>query len=361
MKKILGAFSVLLCLLMVGGCGFYGDEIEINVAVPVQRVTVTFNSQGGTSFSSQTVNAGQSVWLPTPSRSGFVFNGWFTSSSGGSRVGWGETNLTVWENRTLWAQWTATTPSQFTVTFNANGGTVSPTSRVVNAGTSTTLPTPTRSGFTFNGWFTSSSGGTRVGGAGSSYTVNSNITLWAQWTATPSQFTVTFNANGGTVSPTSRVVNAGTPTTLPTPTRSGFTFNGWFTSSSGGTRVGSAGDSYWVNSNITLWAQWTSISSSIIILSLNVPATVSITSGVRREVRFTAPSTGTYIFQSSNRGSLDPTAYTALTGGSIIDDDSAGDRNFWFSRALTAGQTFTFWAGVWNNTGTGSYTVTVTR
>lgn len=44
-----------------------------------------------------------------------------------------------------------------------------------------TLPTPTRSGYNFMGWYTASSGGTKVGNGGSSYTPNANVTLYAQW------------------------------------------------------------------------------------------------------------------------------------------------------------------------------------
>lgn len=73
---------------------------------------------------------------------------------------------------------------QYTVTWNANGGSVSPSSNTVNSGSSVTAPTPTRSGYSFNGWYNASSGGSYIVGAGSSYTVTSNITLYAQWTST---------------------------------------------------------------------------------------------------------------------------------------------------------------------------------
>lgn len=73
-------------------------------------------------------------------------------------------------------------PTTYTVTWNANGGSVSPTS---NSGTSVTAPTPTRSGYTFNGWYSASSGGSLVVNAGSSYSINSDVTLYAQWTLVP--------------------------------------------------------------------------------------------------------------------------------------------------------------------------------
>ena len=148
--------------------------------------------------------------------------------------------------------------SQYTVTYNANGGTVSPSSATVNAGQSVTLPTPSRSSYTFNGWYTASSGGSFVGGAGSSYTPSSSITLFAQWTIV--QYTVTWNANGGTVSPSSSTVNALSSVTAPTPTRTGFTFLAWYNTPSGDFLFSvNAGSSYTPSANITLYARWTQV------------------------------------------------------------------------------------------------------
>ena len=75
-------------------------------------------------------------------------------------------------------------PAQYTVTWNANGGTVSPTSNTVNAGGSVTAPTPTRSGFTFVRWTDTLSGDyTYTVLAGGSFTPPSSITMYARWTS----------------------------------------------------------------------------------------------------------------------------------------------------------------------------------
>jgi uncharacterized repeat protein (TIGR02543 family) len=73
--------------------------------------------------------------------------------------------------------------AQYSVTWNANGGTGGTTTGPYDAGTSHTAPAVSRSGYTFNGWYTASSGGSYVTGAQGSYTPTSTITLWAQWTA----------------------------------------------------------------------------------------------------------------------------------------------------------------------------------
>lgn len=70
----------------------------------------------------------------------------------------------------------------YTVSYDANGGSVSTSSIRAGDGDSVTLPTPSRTGYTFNGWYSASSGGSYRGGAGSSYAVSSTQTLYAQWT-----------------------------------------------------------------------------------------------------------------------------------------------------------------------------------
>ena len=76
---------------------------------------------------------------------------------------------------------------QHTVTFNANGGNVSPTTRTVESGGAIgSLPTPTRDGWKFSGWFTATTGGTQV----TSVTkVTGNVTYYAQWTKKPDPVT----------------------------------------------------------------------------------------------------------------------------------------------------------------------------
>ena len=149
---------------------------------------------------------------------------------------------------TLYAHWKVAP----IVTYNANGGTCS-TSSATYVGTALTLPTPSRAGYKCLGWYTASSGGTKIGDAGASYIPDENITLYAQWQG----YTVTYNANGGTCS-TSSQTYAGTALTLPTPTNSDKKFKGWYTAASGGTKVDDAGATYTPTSDITLYAQWDS-------------------------------------------------------------------------------------------------------
>lgn len=75
--------------------------------------------------------------------------------------------------------------SVYTVSFNANGGSVSPSSKTVSKGSSVgALPTPTRSGYTFDGWYTSASGGTKIS---STTAINGDVTYYAHWAAISSK------------------------------------------------------------------------------------------------------------------------------------------------------------------------------
>jgi len=224
-------------------------------------VTVYYNSNGGTvSPSNESVSVGDSVTLPTPTRIGYFFSGWYNAR--GVLVGTAGDKYTVNGDmqflgglaESLDAGWKLIV----TITFNANGGNVSPLSETAPAESSIYLPSPSRNGYAFNGWYTATSGGTRVGGAGDNYiipiTVSANTYLFAQWT--PSEVTVTYNATDGNVVPQSETVIAKSSVTLPTPSRSGYTFTGWYSALSGGTRVGGAGDSFIVETNVTLYARW---------------------------------------------------------------------------------------------------------
>ncbi|MBQ4422948.1 MAG: InlB B-repeat-containing protein [Clostridia bacterium] len=222
--------------------------------VTAKTVTVTFNANGGSvSTDSKTVTVGSTYGdLPTPTRTGYSFDGWYTAASGGSKVT-SSTTVTATSNHTLYAHWTART---YTVTFDANGGTVSPSSKTVTYGsTYGDLPTPTRTGYTFKGWGWYAADVSGYVTSSSTVSTAKNHTLYAQWT--PNTYTVYFNGNGGSVSTGSKTVTYGsTYGSLPTPTRTGYSFDGWYTSASGGNRVTSS-TTVTATSNHTLYAHWT--------------------------------------------------------------------------------------------------------
>ena len=144
-----------------------------------------------------------------------------------------------------------------TLTFDPNGGTCTTASkRVTYNKTYGDLPTPSRTGYTFNGWFTGSDGGTQVTSS-TKVTNDSNHTVYAHWTA--NTYTASFDANGGSCTQASKTVTYDqTYGDLPTPAWIGHSFNGWFTASSGGSRI-YASTTVTTAASHTLYAQWTNL------------------------------------------------------------------------------------------------------
>ena len=216
------------------------------------KYTVTFDVNGGTvTPAEQTVTYGSTYGeLPTLTREGYTFAGWFTKKDGGTQVT-KETVVTTADKHTLYAHWTA---NKYTVTFDANGGTVTPAEQTVTYGSHYgELPTPTREGYAFAGWFTEKDGGTQVTKETVVKTV-ADHTLYAHWTA--NTYTVKFDANEGTVTSAEQTVTYGSHYgELPTPTREGYTFAGWFTEQNGGTKV-MADTKVTTAENHTLYAYW---------------------------------------------------------------------------------------------------------
>lgn len=237
---------------------------------PAQEYAVTFNAMGGiVSTKSKTVTSGSTYGtLPTPTKSGYKFAGWYTAASGGTRV-LSSTKVNLTEDQTLYAHWTKNAAAKYTVTFNANGGTLSTKSKIVtNGSTYGTQPTPARSGYTFAGWYTTSAstGGTRILSS-TKVNLTKNQTLYARWTKksseTDSNCVVTFNPNGGSILQRTKTVLRGSRyRDLPTPVRAGYHFLGWFTTASGGTKI-TADKRVTATGNHTLYAHWSAAAVTV--------------------------------------------------------------------------------------------------
>lgn len=230
--------------------------------------TTTANSTGGTASvnKSSVEYGGSAIWTATPS-TGYNFSKWSNGST---------TNPLTVSNITAN---THITPvfvlKSYTVTWNPNGGTVNPTSTTKTHGSTLgTLPTPTRVAdaqytYTFKGWFTATTGGTQIS---ASTIVTGNVTYYARWTATYKNYTVAWNGNGGTPSKSSSSFHYNDALgTLPTATRTGYTFKGWSTSASGSVNVSTTTK---VTGNVTYYAVW-QINSYTLTVTAGAGGTVS--------------------------------------------------------------------------------------
>lgn len=221
---------------------------------------VTVDGQNGapattiTSHTDEQISAAPS----TPTRIGYLFNGWFTASAGGTAIAFPYThNRTA--NFTLYAQWTALPQ---TVTYRLGAGTgATPTQGDVLSDGTFTLAAATgfaRVGYSFVGW----NDGTTTYAAGTSYRLgNAAVMLSAQWTANP--IAVSLNPQGGSsVAGITTHTDEQIAAAPEQPVRAGYQFMGWFTGSSGGTAITFP---YTHNQTaiFTLYAQWAPLPNQV--------------------------------------------------------------------------------------------------
>ena len=166
----------------------------------------------------------------------------------------------------------------YTLSYNANGGSGAPSSQqqtVTGGGTAPSMTftisntRPTRTGYDFLGWSTNQYATTASYQPGGSITVSATTPLYAIWKAIT--YTVSYNANGGSGAPASQTKTYGVSLTLysTAPTRTGYTFLGWSTSSSATSATYCTGashttnNSYTTNAAATMYAVWQVITYTI--------------------------------------------------------------------------------------------------
>ena len=285
---------------------FAAQNITLYAQWKVRSYSVNFDSNGGSAVASQSVKYGSKASRPTdPTRAGHTFQGWYTSRDGGARY---DFNQTVTGDVTLYAHWSV---NSYTLAFDGNGGKASESSRTVQYGSQYgSLPTATRTGHTFQGWYTAKSGGTKV--SPSTTMGAANTTLYAHWSV--NAYTLAFDGNGGKASESSRKVQYGNQYgTLPTATRTGYAFQGWYTARSDGSQVSSS--TTMEAANTTVYAHWT-VNTYTVSFDSNGGSAVASQS-VRYGSKATQPANPTragHTFQGW---------YTARSGGSKYDFGTA--------------------------------------
>ena len=365
--------------------------------------------------------------MPTVTRTGFGFKGWFTSETGGTQVS-GTTKMGT-ANTTIYAHWDA---NGYTIIYNLDGGTNAdgnPTSFSYSASAQTkTVNNPTRTGYTFAGWTVD--GGTISGTTltiaagrtsdvtltanwtinkftvtiatnnssygsvdktsiadvpyGSAITVNGNKitingttvtataktitgyttkfkdwtnatgtitaarTITANFTSTINSYTLTANANNGTIASTTGWTGTGATATksvqynaqygtLPTVSRTGYTFKGWYTSATAGTKVETT--TKMGAANTTIWAQWTQNVSYFANATLfkNILTAQSVDTATITSIKFTKsasdiPASPTKTFSIGASDNTGTTAYTSSANCADITAYLAGTSLVFYSQ-----------------------------
>ena len=153
-------------------------DTTLNAEWEIKSYAVTLDSDNGNEPTTQTVNHGEAVMISTPTKTGYIFKGWFLSD------GTQYTNQAITSNITLKAKWEIRT---FSVAFKSNGGS-DIADQVVVYGNSASLPTPDREGYNFLGWFLQS------GEEYKEQAITENIILNAKWEI--KHFKVAFYVDG---------------------------------------------------------------------------------------------------------------------------------------------------------------------
>ena len=264
-------------------------------------------------------------------KTSYQFAGWNTAADGSGTNYVGGNTFTINANTTLYAKWTLAT---YTVTYDGNtsteGSVPTDESSPYSAGSNVTVLGNTgslvKTSYQFAGWNTAADGsGTNYVG-GNTFTINANTTLYAQWTLVPSTYTVTYLGNTNT---------SGTPPIDgSSPYIAGYTvivlgasislvkvdyqFAGWNTLADGSGTNYVGGDTFAINANTTLYANW-------------------IIGGVR--LFYTSGTGG-----SGTAPSRSGTYYTAFSTQPVVDNTGP------FTNAN--GYTFSGWNTLANGTGT---------
>ena len=236
--------------------------------------SINYNTNGGTITSTgypTYVADGDSVSqssLPTAKKTGYVFKGWEWDYDKGLILGSLSNMLSaVYGPVYLKAVW-ETEPVNYTLSYNANGGSGSMSSQTVTEGQSAKLKTNTftKTGYSFSGWNTKTDGSGTAYGDGASISPSSNVTLYAQWQ--PNTYSLSFDSNGGSGSMASQTVTEGQSTTLKsnTFTKTGHTFTGWNTKADGSGTAYADNATLTLTEDTTLYAQWTLVTDYTILI-----------------------------------------------------------------------------------------------
>ena len=303
--------------------------------------TITYNGNGATSGSapangSYLTGAASPYTVSTNSgtlaKTGFSFDGWYTTSTGTGGTGYvaGTDTLTTTSDITLFAKWIASTHA---VTYNTDGGSTAPTQADTAYGSAFALPTaPTKSGNNFLGWELIESGIANTYSPGSNFTMgSSSLTFTAKWSGIYYAVVYALNGGDGSTPTQANVESGGSFVTAASPTKSGYTFSGW---SNGVTTTSASTSITNVSGNITLTAQWA-------IAAPGVPGTPSASPG---------NGSATITISPSVSGGT-PTSYTvtASPGGATCTVTSPGTSCT--ISPLTNGTAYTFTSTATNSAG----------
>ena len=310
------------------------SDLTLYAKYTINQYTITFDSNEGSPVTAITQNYGTEVSEPSyPTRTGYTFDGWFTDDN---------TFLseyafsTMTENITIYAKWNLI---NYNITYEGLSGESNSNPASYNIETSTiNLADPgTREGYNFVGWFTAASGGSEVESIPLGST--GHITLYARWEEIPEgQVLVSYEAYDGLPAPEATLVDVDVVFAAPTqPSKTGYTFGGWFTSDEFTTQWNFAVNT--TNVAMTLYAKWNLVNYTITYLGLEGASNSNPTSYNIETATITLVDPGTregYNFLGW---------FTAASGGSEVESillGSSGDKTIYSQWELVTSTTMLY-------------------
>ena len=248
-----------------GRITIYAHWIENTVTWESNGATQSNTSTGATSYVT-----GSSIYIPTAAtlKTGYTFDGWFDSPSGGTQVTDTYVPPSPYGPVTFYAHWT---PNSNRIAWHDEGADIRGASggaeNFLSGSPIATIPStaPQKTGYQFAGWFTAQSGGAQVTDGSYTPTIYDLVEIWAHWTANEDidqSYAIKWNGQGATtasIGGSASYSNGSSVTTIPTtaPQKTGYTFAGWFTDSTSGLQL--TNGSYSPPSpygEVTFYAHW---------------------------------------------------------------------------------------------------------
>ncbi|WP_461206826.1 InlB B-repeat-containing protein, partial [Clostridium sp. DL1XJH146] len=225
------------------------EDTTIYAKWNINSYAVTFDVDGGSAVASENVEYNTKVTKPAePTKTGYSFASWYANNTWTALFDFD--NVLVTKNTTVYAKWNV---SSYAVTFDVDGGSSVASESVVYNGKVTKPAEPTKTGYSFASWYANSTLTTAFDF--NSVLVTKNTTVYAKWNI--NSYAVTFDVDGGSAV-ASENVEYNTKVTKPAdPTKTGYSFGGWYTDSTLTTAFDF--DSVLVTEDTTVYAKWVSV------------------------------------------------------------------------------------------------------
>ncbi len=257
MKKRYFFFAVLAIFGLVAFTACKKDEPKKPPVVETEKFSITFDTQGGGTIQSQTVEKGKNVVKPAdPVREGYIFKGWYKEATCTNE--WNFATDTVTKAITLYAKWEKKAnpaPTTYKVSFDSQEGSSVAQITVEENGKIEKPTDPTREDYTFKGWYKEDACTNEWNFA--TDIVTKDITLYAKWEKDIITYQVSFDSQKGSSVAEITVEENGKVEKPADPTREGYTFKGWYKETDCTNEWDFSTDI--VVEDITLYAKWSRV------------------------------------------------------------------------------------------------------